>query len=474
MSAGRARTAIPILVVLALAAILGWYGFGRDAVRPVPPEPARTAERSANGSAPDVGTPAPASAASMPPAIVVRPGPEVAARPAEAGVPPPDPVGGGAVTPSFDIVRVEPTGESVIAGRAAPGATVELLRDGRPIATTKADGAGQFAFVPPTLPAGTHEITLRALRPDGGETVTSVQGVTVVVPNTPNERPLVTVTAPGQPTAILSRPDEVASAPTAPTPAAAGPSPAAAPPPPGTAPGSSGIRAGASREVRIASVEAQGSGRLQVAGEAVPGATVRLYLNDAFVAPGAVGPDGRLSFTVERGIRPGDYRVRLDQIDPATRAVRSRAEIAFNVPPAPPADTAAIAAPTGSPPAGAAPAPSIGREAGPSPASPSSLPFPATSPPATSSPALPPRTAPARQPATVVAAADPAAVIVPELNTAIVSRGDNLWRISKRIYGEGLRYTVIFGANTPQIRNPDLIYPGQVFVLPSGPEPARP
>ena len=56
--------------------------------------------------------------------------------------------------------------------------------------------------------------------------------------------------------------------------------------------------------------------------------------------------------------------------------------------------------------------------------------------------------------------------MVPEVNTAIVARGDNLWRISKRIYGQGLRYTVIFGANTPQIRDPDLIYPGQVFVLP--------
>jgi nucleoid-associated protein YgaU len=55
---------------------------------------------------------------------------------------------------------------------------------------------------------------------------------------------------------------------------------------------------------------------------------------------------------------------------------------------------------------------------------------------------------------------------IPEINTAIVARGDNLWNISRRIYGHGLRYTVIYGANQPQIRNPDLIYPGQVFVLP--------
>ena len=63
-------------------------------------------------------------------------------------------------------------------------------------------------------------------------------------------------------------------------------------------------------------------------------------------------------------------------------------------------------------------------------------------------------------------------MIVPEINTAIVSRGDNLWRISRRIYGVGTRYTVIYDANQPQIRNPDRIYPGQIFVLPAGQAPA--
>jgi nucleoid-associated protein YgaU len=47
-----------------------------------------------------------------------------------------------------------------------------------------------------------------------------------------------------------------------------------------------------------------------------------------------------------------------------------------------------------------------------------------------------------------------------------VARGDNLWQISQRIYGKGYRYTEIYGANQQQIRNPHLIYPGQVFVLP--------
>jgi len=48
----------------------------------------------------------------------------------------------------------------------------------------------------------------------------------------------------------------------------------------------------------------------------------------------------------------------------------------------------------------------------------------------------------------------------------IVSRGDSLWAISRRTYGDGARYGLIFSANRDKIHNPDLIYPGQTFVLP--------
>jgi len=63
-------------------------------------------------------------------------------------------------------------------------------------------------------------------------------------------------------------------------------------------------------------------------------------------------------------------------------------------------------------------------------------------------------------------AAEPGLVVVPQISTAAVTRGDSLWRISRRIYGSGVRYTVIYDANQRQIRNPDRIYPGQVFVVP--------
>jgi hypothetical protein len=63
--------------------------------------------------------------------------------------------------PSFDVALVEPTGEAVIAGRAAPGATVELLRNGELHNRAVADRSGQFVMVPPRLPPGTYDLTLR-------------------------------------------------------------------------------------------------------------------------------------------------------------------------------------------------------------------------------------------------------------------------------------------------------------------------
>lgn len=51
-------------------------------------------------------------------------------------------------------------------------------------------------------------------------------------------------------------------------------------------------------------------------------------------------------------------------------------------------------------------------------------------------------------------------------SNVVVQPGNSLWRIARRVYGEGVKYTVIFRANKDQIRDPDLIYPGQVFALP--------
>ncbi len=48
----------------------------------------------------------------------------------------------------------------------------------------------------------------------------------------------------------------------------------------------------------------------------------------------------------------------------------------------------------------------------------------------------------------------------------VVQPGNSLWRIARRTLGDGINYHVIYQANKSQIRDPDLIYPGQVFTIP--------
>ena len=49
----------------------------------------------------------------------------------------------------------------------------------------------------------------------------------------------------------------------------------------------------------------------------------------------------------------------------------------------------------------------------------------------------------------------------------IVQPGNSLWRIARRTYGSGFAFTTIYEANAGQIADPDLIYPGQIFQLPT-------
>ena len=300
--------------------------------------------------------------------------------------------------PAFDIARIEPTGEAVIAGRATPGATVELLRNGEFHDSAVADQSGQFVMVPPRLPSGTYDLTLRAKQPDGRQ-ATSKQSVAVAFEPIPNDRPVVALMTPDKPTVVLS--------PAAPKP-----------------------MAGA---VVVEAVETEPGGKLHVSGQARPGGVLRLHLNDSFVASVTAGVDGRFAVTINGGVAPGSYRVRLDEVEPNSGAVRARADVPFNVP-----DTVVNA----------------------------SLPAQATAKRSDIAPAQ------QRQLAAGVATVlpdvgSPTTVVVPKIATTTVSRGDNLWHLSRLTYGAGTRYAIIYRANREHIRNPNLIYPGQVFVLPT-------
>lgn len=310
--------------------------------------------------------------------------------------PPPSPENSDGV-PTFDIARIEPSGDAVIAGRAAPGATVELLRNGEVHDRAVADQSGQFVIVPPQLPSGTYDLTLRAKQADGKQT-TSKQRVTTALEPKSTERPMVALVTPDKPTVVLSQP--------------AGSKPAAG-------------------AVVVEAVEIEPGGKFHVSGQARPGAGLRLYLNDSFVTSVTAGADGRFAVTINEGVSPGSYRVRLDEAS-SSGSVRARAEVPFNVP-----DTAVTASVSGQPKradSGTPQQPQLAAAGGivlPDGGSPSST------------------------------------VVVPKITTTTVSRGDSLWRLSQLSYGAGTRYSVIYKANREQIRNPNLIYPGQTFVLPA-------
>ncbi|MDP4891734.1 MAG: LysM peptidoglycan-binding domain-containing protein, partial [Cypionkella sp.] len=53
--------------------------------------------------------------------------------------------------------------------------------------------------------------------------------------------------------------------------------------------------------------------------------------------------------------------------------------------------------------------------------------------------------------------------------TITVQPGFTLWGIAKQEFGDGVMYVQVFNANKDRIKNPDLIYPGQVFTIPTLP-----
>jgi hypothetical protein len=166
----------------------------RSSVGPAVPSLTRerlARERLAPGRAPDPRLRAPCRPTWRPSRA---PAQETAAAPADAPL-----------APSFDVVRVEPDGESVIAGRSAPGATIELLRGDQVHARGVADASGLFAIIPPPLPSGSHQIVLQSIAPDGARQ-RSRESVTVVI-NPDKTRPLVALASPDKPTVLLSNPE---------------------------------------------------------------------------------------------------------------------------------------------------------------------------------------------------------------------------------------------------------------------------
>jgi nucleoid-associated protein YgaU len=216
---------------------------------------------------------------------------------------------------------------------------------------------------------------------------------------------------------------------------------------------------------------------LEAVGSAPPGAHVRLRLNNSALAEVIAGADGIWRLTIERGLTAGDYVLEAVMTD-AAGAILARAEGPFVYPQREAVASVAPTAPAASPPASTAavePTPAASTPAASSAAAP---PPPTATPAAIASAAAEPAPS-AVAPASTPAAAEPpvataAHAVVAEVRTVTVIHGDNLWDMAIKYYGDGLRYADIFSANASKIRDPNLIYIGQIFVVPPKPTTTPP
>lgn len=362
-----------------------------------PPEPA----------APAVAPDAAAGTAGQPQVAAVAP-----AAPADSPAAPPPGQTAAPKAPQFDVVRINARGDTVMAGRAEPGAEVRILDGDTEIGRVKADGRGEWVFLPSSpLPPGSRTLSL-LMSVAGAAPVPSGSAVVLVVPEQGRDiagraaegdaraKPLaVVVPRDGGGATVLQKPvagpAAEAATQTAQADQADQPGPAAEASrkvkvaTPAQAP-----RAAATSQGMLAvdAVDYNDAGRLFISGHADDGTTVHLYLNNTFIGRAKTGSDGRWALQPDDPVAPGLYALRADQVDTGG-AVVARVSFPFSR-------------------------------------------------------------------ARIDTDMAPGSVV-------IVQPGNNLWRIAHHTYGEGTRYTVIFDANKDQIRDPDLIYPGQVFTLPA-------
>jgi len=346
------RPVIAGLVGVGLVAIgtgLAWYHLRTDELAEVKSAAAPAQAPAMASASPQVAVPATPSAAPQRPA----------AAPAAPSV----------TQPSFDVVRISPQGDAVMAGRAAPNAQVQIFDGGKPIGTVTADARGEWVFVPnDPLPPGGRELSLSAR--SGGSETRSEQVVVLVVPERSKDTAVAVAERPSAPLAVATLRD------------GSGVSSLLQGPP---------ARADATApRLAVDVIDYDTAGKIVLSGRAPANATVQIYIENKLVGRTQATPEGRWLLVPADKLAAGLYTLRLDELG-ADGRVATRIELPFQRAAVELNDTAQSA--------------------------------------------------------------------------VVVQPGESLWRIARRIHGQGIAYTLIYEANRDQIRDPDLIYPGQVFSL---------
>jgi LysM repeat protein len=371
--------------------------------------------------------------------------------------------------PKIDTWRVAPDGEALVAGMAMPGAAVAVVVDDRPVAEGMALASGEFVLQFTLAPNPDPSLLWLTMTQTDGTPVASAEMVALA----PIAGPKLAATQPEPEPEMASEPTPEAE----PEPAAVAPTALLV-----TDEGAVVLQddgpadPALAEQVIVDTIAYAPSGAVQVGGRADGGAVLRLYLDNAEIADLTVPADGRWLVTLG-DTAPGIYTLRVDQIDAASK-VTSRFETPFK---RETLEALALASGIndGSPQAGgqseaadaaAAPSPEAAPEPAPEPAA--AVPEPALAPepePATAAETLAaPTPEPASEPAPDSAPEDSAATSVAATApvTITVQPGFTLWGIAQERLGDGVLYIQVFEANRTTIRDPDLIYPGQVFTIP--------
>ena len=199
------------------------------------------------------------------------------------------------VPPSFDVVRINPEGDTVMAGRATGLAEVTVLDSDQVLGTVKADDRGEWVFLPTNpLEPGERELSLGALNPDGSF-MTSKDVVILVVPEQKGKEAI-----------VLSMPRDGSGTVTA-----------------------LQVPDAEALVLSINAVNYDDEGNLSIAGQAPEEGVIYLYLDQEILGNTIADDKGRWEVRPTKKINPGVYQLRADHVDENLKVI-NRVTIPFS------------------------------------------------------------------------------------------------------------------------------------------------
>ncbi len=328
--------------------------------------------------------------------------------------------------PTFDIVRAESDGSVIMAGQSKPGWTVSVESNGDELGRATADDNGEWIIQPKEkLSKGEHSLALSAKSPKGERTLFSKQRLALSMSDPKSGQPLVALTEEGKAARVLQMPAPREKSASGRADGAGGEFDTA------TVSPDSDAATKTANTIGFASVDYEESGAksmLHMNGHAKPDTRIAIYVDNQLAGTTTADATGSWTFSGNRELGGGSHALRADLLAEEGDKVVARAEVNFER--TPPVSTALLDDAT-----------KLKSYAQDDSAGPASQEAATTSPSEDQQSGKPP-------------------------SVIVIKRGDTLWQIAQRHYGDGAKYTQIFQNNRAQIRDPNWIYPNQRFKLP--------